>query len=168
MSKHPATNLRLRIADAADAEAITRLINAAFEVERAFLAGDRIQIGEVRDRLAKGQFILAEQDGSIIGCVYVEPGGERAYLGLLSVEPSMQRSGIGKRLMDAAEDHCRFLGCRFMDLRVVNLRTELPPYYRNLGYVQTGAMPFPHEVRVIVPCHLLIMSKPLIPPEIQP
>ncbi|HEV8040065.1 MAG TPA: GNAT family N-acetyltransferase [Bryobacteraceae bacterium] len=168
MSKHSGWKSRLRLAEAADAEVITRLINAAFAVERFFLAGDRIQIGEVRDRLAKGKFILAEQDGVIIGCVYVEPGGERAYLGLLSVQPTLQRSGIGKILMDAAEEHCRLLGCRFMDLRVVNLRTELPPYYRKLGYVQSGAMSFPEEVRIIVPCHLLIMSKPLIPPEIQP
>ncbi|MGD0300188.1 MAG: GNAT family N-acetyltransferase [Bryobacteraceae bacterium] len=168
MSKHPGAKSRLRIAEAGDDEAVTRLINAAFRVEEFFLAGDRIQIGEVRDRLSKGRFILAEQDSVIIGCVYVEPSGERAYLGLLSVEPALQRSGIGKLLTDAAEEHCRCLGCRFMDLRVVNLRTELPPFYRKLGYVQTGAMPFPHEVRIIIPCHLLIMSKPLIPPEIQP
>jgi hypothetical protein len=69
--------------------------------------------------------------------------------------------------MDAAEDHCRAAGCRFMDLRVVNVRTDLPPYYQKLGYVETGDMPFPEEVRTIIPCHLLIMSKPLIPPEIQ-
>jgi GNAT superfamily N-acetyltransferase len=137
-------------------------------VERFFLGADRIDIHEVRARLRRGRFILAEQNGAIIGCVYVEPGDERAYLGLLSVEPSLQRAGIGKRLMDAAEDHCRAAGCRFMDLRVVNVRTELPPYYQKRGYVQTGAMPFPEEVHTVLPCHLLIMSKPLIPPEIQP
>ncbi len=168
MSKHPGGNLRLRIAEAADAEGITRLINAAFQVERYFLGADRIGIEEVRDRLVRGSFILAEEDGVLTGCVYVEPGGERAYLGLLSVEPSLQGAGRGKQLMDAAEDHCCAAGCRFMDLRVVNLRTELPPYYRKLGYVETGSMPFPEEVHTIVPCHLLIMSKPLTPPEIQP
>jgi predicted N-acetyltransferase YhbS len=168
LSKLSGRNPRLRTAEAADAEAITRLINAAFQVERFFLGADRIDTGEVRARLARGRFILAEQDGAIIGCVYVEPSDDRAYLGLLSVEPSLQRAGIGKRLMDAAEDHCRAAGCRFMDLRVVNVRTELPPYYQKLGYVETGDMPFPEEVRTIIPCHLLIMSKPLIPPEIQP
>ena len=168
MSKHSSRNPRLRTGEAADAEAITPLINAAFHVERFFLGADRIDIGEVRARLARGRFILAEEDGAIIGWVYVEPSGERAYLGLLSVEPSLQRAGIGKRLMDAAEDHCRTAGCRLMDLRVVNLRTKLPPYYQKLGYVQTGAMSFPEEVHAIIPCHLLIMSKPLIPPEIQP
>jgi N-acetylglutamate synthase-like GNAT family acetyltransferase len=168
LSKHRAPNLRLRIAEAADGEAITRLINAAFQVERYFLGADRIALEEIRARLTRGKFILAEEDGQLTGCVYVEPGGERAYLGLLSVKPSLQGTGRGKQLMDAAEDHCRAAGCRFLDLRVVNLRTELPPFYQKLGYVETGSMPFPEEVQTIMPCHLLIMSKPLTPPEIQP
>lgn len=168
MSKHPGRNQRLRIAEAADAEAITRLINAAFQVERYFLGADRIGLEEVRARLIRGKFILAEEGGVLTGCVYVEPGGQRAYLGLLSVEPSLQGAGRGQQLMDAAEHHCRAAGCRFLDLRVVNLRTELPPFYQKLGYVETGSMPFPEEVQTIIPCHLLIMSKPLTPPENQP
>ena len=168
MSKHPGPNLRLRIAEAADAEAVTRLINAAFQVEFYFLGADRIGLPEIRERLSRGKFILAEEDGRLIGCVYVEAGGERAYLGLLSVEPSLQGTGRGKQLMDAAEQHCRAAGCLFMDLRVVNLRTELLPFYRKFGYDQTGSMPFPEKVRTILPCHLLIMSKPLTPPGIEP
>lgn len=168
MSRHSGRIPRLRIAEPCDAEAITCLINAAFQVERFFLGADRINIDEVRSRLAIGRFILAEESGVIAGCVYVEPDGERAYLGLLAVEPSLQRAGIGKLLMDAAEDHCRSAGCRSMDLRVVNVRTELPPYYQKFGYVAAGAMPFPEGVHTIIPCHLLIMSKRLIPPEIQP
>jgi predicted N-acetyltransferase YhbS len=161
LSKHPGRNPQLRIADAADAEAITRLINAAFQVERFFLEADRIDIEEVRSRLSRGRFILADEDGAITGCVYVEPGGERAYLGLLSVEPALQGSGMGKLLMDAAEDHCRAAGCRFMDLRVVDVRKELPPFYQKFGYLQTGTAPFPEDMRTLVPCHFLIMSKPL-------
>jgi GNAT superfamily N-acetyltransferase len=168
LSKHPGPNLRLRIAEAADAEAVTRLINAAFQVERHFFGADRIGLQEVRARLDRGKFILAEENGQLTGCVYVEPGAQRAYLGLLSVEPSRQGAGLGRQLMDAAEDHCRAAGCRVMDLRVVNLRTELPPFYQKRGYVETGAMPFPEEVHTLVPCHLLIMSKALTPPEIQP
>jgi GNAT superfamily N-acetyltransferase len=161
LSKQSGRHPRLRIAEAADAESITRLINAAFQVERFFLDADRIDIGEVRLRLLRGRIILADEDGAITGCVYVEPGGERAYLGLLSVEPALQGSGIGKFLMDAAEDHCRAAGCRFMDLRVVNVRKELPPFYQKLGYLQTGTAPFPEDTRTSLLCHFLIMSKPL-------
>ena len=168
MSNHSVLNPRLRIADAADAEAITRLINAAFQVERFFLDADRIDIQEVRTRLGTGKFILTEANGALTGCVYVEPAGDRAYLGLLSVDPALQRSGIGRLLVDAAEDHCRAAGCHFMDLRIVNLRTELPPFYRKLGYTENGTAPFPENARPKLPCHFLIMSKRLTPPKTQP
>jgi GNAT superfamily N-acetyltransferase len=137
-------------------------------VESFFKRGDRLDLAEVQAGFAKGRFILAEQDGVIVGCVYLEPGveractgAERAYIGLLSVEPSLQGSGLGKRLMTAAEEYCRSAGCAFVDLRVVNLRTELPPFYRKLGYGQTGTEPFPPEAHTEIPCHFLIMSKSL-------
>ncbi len=155
------SNPPLRVAQPADADAITPLINAAFQVESFFKRGDRLNLAEVQARFATGRFILAEQDGVILGCVYVEPGAERAYIGLLSVEPSLQGSGLGKRLMTAAEEYCRAAGCRFVDLRVVNLRQELPPFYRKLGYEQTGTEPFPAEAHTEIPCHFLIMSKSL-------
>lgn len=152
---------RLRIAVDADAGDIVCLINAAFEVERFFLDSDRIAIHEVRTRLTTGRFILAEEDGALIGCVYIEPRSDRAYLGLLSVDPARQRRGIGKSLMTAAENHCRAAGCCFMDLKIVNLRQELPGFYRKLGYVETGVEPFPAEARPKLPCQFIVMSKRL-------
>lgn len=153
----------MRIATACDIAALTRLINTAFEVERFFLDSDRLDAAEVRRRLGVGKFLLLEEGDALIGCVYVEPRGDRAYIGLLSVEPSRQRTGLGKRLMAAAENHCRENGCRFADLNVVNLREELPPFYRALGYVETGTAPFPADVATRQPCHFLQMSKALIP-----
>jgi GNAT superfamily N-acetyltransferase len=162
LSKHSGQNLpRLRIAEAADAEAIARLINAAFQVERFFLDADRITIEEVRSRLATGKFILATENDALAGCVYVEFRDERAYVGLLAVDPARQRSGLGKRLMSAAEDHCRGEGCHSVDLRIVNLRRELPPFYRKLGYVENGTAPFPEDAHPKLPCHFIVMSKPL-------
>ena len=151
----------MRFALQSDVDAVTRLINRAFEVERFFLDRDRLNAAEVTERLEKGKFILEENGGGLLGCVYVETRGERAYLGLLSVEPTAQKAGLGKRLMAAAEEHCRSLGCLHMDLNVVNLRSELPGFYRSLGYVQTGTAPFPSDVVTKLPCHFLQMTKPL-------
>ena len=63
--------------------------------------------------------------------------------------------------MSAAEQHCRELGSRFMDIYIVNLRTELMPFYQRRGYVETGTLPFPPEVKTTQPCHFITMTKAL-------
>jgi hypothetical protein len=50
-----------------------------------------------------------------------------------------------------------------MDIRVVNLRVELPAYYHKRGYIDAGVSDFPAEVPTSVPCHFLEMTKQLIP-----
>jgi predicted N-acetyltransferase YhbS len=153
--------MRYRVSTLADAEAIASLINLAFRVERFFIDSDRITTAEVRERFATGCFLLAETGESLVGSVYVELRGERAYIGLLAVDPSKQRTGAGSRLMSEAEEYARQSGCRFADIAVVNLRVELPPLYRRLGYVETGTGPFPADVVTKLECHFITMTKTL-------
>lgn len=144
----------------ADAARITAVINAAFSVaEGFFIDGDRIKQDEVERLLGKGAFLLAESEGVINGCVYVEPRGERSYLGLLSVDPACQQGGLGSLLMHAAENYCRARGSRFMDILIVNLRQELPAFYEKRGYLESGTTPFPAEIETKLPCHFINMSK---------
>jgi len=151
----------IRRATEADAAALTALINLAFQVERFFLDSDRLDLAEVLDRQRKGDFLVDETDGRMLACVYVELRRDRAYLGLLSVDPTLQRVGLGKRLVVAAENVARAAGCRHMDLNVVNLREELPPFYRKLGYSESGTSQFPSDVFTKLPCHFIQMSKAL-------
>ena len=151
----------LRQARREDADSISRLINDAFRSERFFSDEDRTNPGEVRDLMQKGLFLLAEENGQLIACVYLEPRGDRFYLGLLSVEPSRQNAGMGSFLMNAAEDYARAHGARALDLQIVNVRAELPAYYRRFGYAETGTAPFPLHKKTKMPCHLVIYSKNL-------
>jgi predicted N-acetyltransferase YhbS len=156
-----AAEVSLRKAEPAEAEAMAGLINRAFAVERFFIDGDRTSPEKVRELFATGSFLVAADGDVLVGCVYVERRGERCYLGLLSVDPARRRSGLGSRLMAAAEDHARKAGCHAMDLRLVNLRHKLPAFYRGLGYAETGTEPFPPDAKPKLPCHLITMSKQL-------
>ena len=153
--------MRVQIAAASDAETLTATINAAFVVEKFFIDGDRVNLEMVRAFLEKGAFLIAEDDSGVAGCVYIEVRGSRGYLGLLSVDPARQKNGLGRLLVEAAEEHCRARGCLAMDLRVVNLRDELPPFYRKLGYAENGTEPFPPGEVTKVPCHFIRMTKGL-------
>ena len=170
-------SVRIRVAQREDAEKIATVINSAFRgAEFFFVEGDRVEVGDVVNFLSSGKFLLAESEHTLLGCVYVEPrhldsnrssaqsqaeSQARAYLGLLAVDPGAQQSGLGTMLMEAAEDYCRALGLRFMDIKVVNLREELAGFYRKRGYVETGTSAFPAEVVTKLPCHFIDMSKPL-------
>lgn len=154
--------MQLRVAEIRDAEAIAAVINAAFRQAESFLLDrDRIDLEKVRELLQTGSFLVADDLGSLRGCVYVEPRGERSYLGLLSVDPQSQKSGLGSKLMHAAEDYCAKGGSRFMDLQIVNLRKELPDFYHRRGYTETGTAPFTPGLNPKLLCHFVKMSKPL-------
>jgi N-acetylglutamate synthase-like GNAT family acetyltransferase len=155
--------MQVRVAETRDADAIVSVINIAFRLSEGFLIDrDRIDLETVRELFQKGTFLVAE-DTSVCGCVYVEPrSGNRSYLGLLAVDPPLQKSGLGSQLMHAAEAYCAKAGSRFMDLRIVSVRKELPPFYHRHGYVETGTEPFAPGLNPNVPCHFVWMSKPLI------
>jgi GNAT superfamily N-acetyltransferase len=153
--------LSFRIAVLADAEALAVLINSAFRVELPFIDGDRTNPDGVRTYMEKGKFLLAEDATGLAGCVYVELRGDRGYLGLLGVGPPRQGTGLGRKLMAAAEDFFREAGCVAVDLRVVSARAPLPSFYRHLGYIETGTAPLAPEVPAKVPCHYILMSKAL-------
>ena len=148
------------LADADDIPGLVRVINAAYEVEKFFVAGDRTDADTVRRLMTRGAFLVTRGDGGLTGCVYVELRHPRAYFGMLSVEPSRQGTGEGRRLVDEAEQYARDNGCEVMDIRVVNLRTELQPFYRRLGYAERGTEPV-DDPRALRPFHFILMSKAL-------
>lgn len=150
------------MAEPTDVDVLARLINAAFRVEQPFIDGDRTDPEGVRAYMEEGKFLVAEDSAGLAGCVYVELRGDRGYLGLLGVDPPRQATGLGRKLMDAAENYFREAGCCAVDLRVISARTPLPSFYRHLGYVETGTAPFAPDVPLKVPCHYICMSKSLV------
>jgi phosphoserine phosphatase/predicted N-acetyltransferase YhbS len=158
----PEIELRTRRADQRDALGLARLINLAFKPERFFTDKDRTSPQQVCDLMSKGEFFVAHRGNELLACIYLENRGESWYFGLLSTEPSRQRQGLARRLLQESEARARAAGAKRMDLTVVNLRLELPPLYRKLGYVEVGTKPFPEDQSATQPCHLIVMSKPLV------
>jgi ribosomal protein S18 acetylase RimI-like enzyme len=155
------TKEAIRPATPSDVPQIVALINRAFAVERFFKSGDRTDSEQVRQMMEQGTFLLLENKGDLVACVFIKVTGDRGYIGTLSVDPTHQRSGLGARMMREAEEYCRSAGCKVVDIRIVNLRTELPAIYRKFGFVETGTQSAEIIKSATRPVHFITMSKPL-------
>ena len=149
--------IAIRAATADDVAALHPLIERAYRGETAktgwtheadMLSGARTTADELAALIADpDRVILMAHDGDgLVGCVMTARAGEGlAYLGMLTVEPSLQAAGLGRRLLAAAEVEAgsRF-GARRMEMTVIRRRVELIAWYERRGYAPTGeTRPFP-------------------------
>ena len=153
--------MQTRDAAIGDIDAVVRLVNAAYAVERFIYDGDRTDAAECASLLRTGRLLLAEQDAALVGCVYLELRPHSGYFGFLSVQPALQHRGVGRFLVTAAEDWFRRQLRQRSELQVINVRPELAEFYGRLGYREVGTSPFPPEVPTHLPCHFVKLAKQL-------
>jgi ribosomal protein S18 acetylase RimI-like enzyme len=144
----------IRRAHRRDAAEIARIINAAFEVEREFRQGERTSTAEIEKLLERDVLLVAEEAGRVLGAVHTSVDGTTGYFGMLAVDPALQRGGVGRALLSAAEEHCRKAGCTRMTMSTGEDRTELIPYYERVGYRVTSVEPstsaaFKRPIRIV-------------------
>jgi ribosomal protein S18 acetylase RimI-like enzyme len=145
-----------------DLAAVAALVNngyrgegsrAGWTTEADLFNGERTNPNALAEDLeaTTGRLMLTmrETPGSpIVGCVYLDtrvaPG--KCYLGMLTVQPGDQARGLGRALLNAAEQKARDTGAERMRLCVLSPRDELMAWYERRGYRRTGeTKPFPYE-----------------------
>lgn len=151
------TEIAIRAATPDDVAALHPLIERAYRGDTAkagwtheadMLFDDRTSAAELSALIGDPDrvILLAHRDGALMGCVQVaRAGDDLAYLGMLTVEPTLQASGLGRRLLAAAESEAvaRF-DARRMEMTVIHRRAELIAWYERRGYAPTGeTRPFP-------------------------
>jgi ribosomal protein S18 acetylase RimI-like enzyme len=140
----PSDTLVLRPATAADAAVLAATIAAAFEQYRGKLVPESGAFAETADGIAaelahdlsKGGAgaIVAERNGTVVGCVMTKLLEGDFYLGRLSVLPAARGLGVAGRLIEAVEAEAQARGLPGVRLGV---RVALPANQRlfnSLGY----------------------------------
>jgi ribosomal protein S18 acetylase RimI-like enzyme len=79
-------------------------------------------------------FLVAERGGKIVGTVMAGYEGHRGWINYLGVAPSLQRSGLGRRLMDEAEARLRAAGCPKINLQVRADNQVAIAFYERIGF----------------------------------
>lgn len=90
----------------------------------------------------ESDIILAEQDGKIIATCMVGHDGHRGAIYYLAVSPNHQGGGLGKQLMQQAEDYLLAKGIWKINLFVRNGNEKVFNFYDKLGYEPIQAVSF--------------------------
>ena len=85
--------------------------------------------------------------GNLVGCVYLKNKKGHAYLGMLTVSPGQQASGLGRNILAHAESWAaKNWSVGRIELTVITRRTELIAWYVRCGYHETDRRePFPDD-----------------------
>jgi GNAT superfamily N-acetyltransferase len=132
--------------------------NASWNTEIKYIDGDRTSESGLQEELAatpKAVLLVFEEatrdvsekaNPSIKGCVFLEPVSVTLwYLGSLTVDPRLQKEGLGRRILHAAEQWAASRGAHTIQMKVVHLRDTLIAWYLRRGYQLTGeTQPFPY------------------------
>ncbi len=149
--------MHLEPATADDLPALHALIESAYRGDSAragwsheadLLEGQRTDLAALEAMLAEpAQHLLVFRDNELLrACVALtDKGDARAYLGMLTVDPERQATGLGRLILAAAEDHAAAFGAARIEMTVIAQRDELIAWYERRGYALTGEQrPFPH------------------------
>jgi GNAT superfamily N-acetyltransferase len=149
--------IAFRDAGIGDVDAVVALVESAYRgdssrqgwtTEADLLDGRRTGADDVRGCLARqrSRILLAERSGELLACAHVAEEDKAGYFGMFSVQPHLQGSGIGKRVLAEAERLVRNeWGLRSMRMTVIDVREELIDFYARRGYRRTGVLkPFPY------------------------
>jgi ribosomal protein S18 acetylase RimI-like enzyme len=79
-------------------------------------------------------FLVGLIDAQIVATAMGGYEGHRGWINYLAVSPDRQRQGLGRAIMDAAEQRLRACGCPKINLQVRTSNQQVIDFYRSLGY----------------------------------
>lgn len=98
---------------------------------------------KVSDEIAFG----AIRGGDLLGCVFLKPEPDCLYVGKLAVAPASQGRGIGRHLIDIAEQTARSLSLPALRLQTRIELTENHEIFAAWGFVEAGRSAHPGFTR---------------------
>ena len=79
-------------------------------------------------------FLVSLLNGQIVATVMAGYEGHRGWINYLAVHPRYRHKGIGRRMMEAAEEYLQTLGCPKINLQVRGSNTEVIEFYQKIGF----------------------------------
>ncbi|MEM7363625.1 MAG: GNAT family N-acetyltransferase [Pseudomonadota bacterium] len=136
--------MEIRIANQKDREACVELLLDLIDVTGEHLSRAAREAFDSLLDGQRGQVIVAEDDGELLGMVSLSYnvamryGGEYCQVEEVVVDPAARGRKVSSALMEAALDHARRRGCEEVGAYVVDNASENRSFYEKFGFVQVG------------------------------
>ena len=99
----------------------------------------RLTPQSIQANAENGALLLAYSAGDLVGCVFARPKNDALYISKLAVrQSSLQRAGIGRKLMEAARGEAHLLGIGMLELETRTELTENHATFARMGFVKTA------------------------------
>jgi len=125
-----------------DWELLVKLLQTAFAYQNGRIDPPSSVYGYDAESIAvkakDETLFLAVDDGELVGCIFAKLQPGSLYVGKLAVWPRRQGQGVGRRLMQAAEDFARQTGHVALELDTRIELTENHDVFAALGFVKTA------------------------------
>ena len=134
----PGVGFTLRDHRSEDFETLWQLDQECFPPELAY---SRTELAGYIQRQSSVT-LVAEREGKIAGYIVAERGGRKTgHIITLDVRAQERRSGLGSKLLAAAEERLRALGCASVLLEVAVDNAAAIAFYHRQGYATLATIP---------------------------
>jgi N-acetylglutamate synthase-like GNAT family acetyltransferase len=130
--------LRLRKAGIDDAEALSEIARAAYEMYVTRIGREPAPMGaDYETLIATSRVWLIERAHNPIGLLVTRPTRDHLLIENIAVIPAEQGHGIGSQLLDRAELDAAEAGLKELRLYTNEAMTENLTYYSHHGFIET-------------------------------
>ncbi|HTV70043.1 MAG TPA: GNAT family N-acetyltransferase [Rhizobiaceae bacterium] len=128
-------------------EGLLDLIRASFAYMDGVIdppsSAHRLTIDSLAKKTVSEIGFIAWRGDQLAGCVFLAEKADRFYLGKLAIAPELQRAGIGRVLLVAAEAHAKDHGKPVIELQTRVELTGNHAAFARLGFQETGRTAHP-------------------------
>ena len=86
--------------------------------------------------------LVGRADGAIVATAMVGHDGHRGWVYYVAVDPDLQKNGLGRAIMDAAEQWLRAAGLPKLQLLVRRENSKAGAFYQSIGYEEADTIVF--------------------------
>jgi ribosomal protein S18 acetylase RimI-like enzyme len=133
------TTVDIRLAGPDDVSAVEAVVHDAFVgyIDRIGVIPAPMTADYLAAVGAGRVWVAVDPAGTVVGVAVLVPDDDHLLLDTIAVAPGRRRSGVGRRLLELADERARAAGLPEVRLYTHELMAENIAYYPRHGYVET-------------------------------